>query len=110
MEQILGHPSFRQERRGICGVAGISFDGRPYAPHEWPLARAIATGEVVSGEEIRIERLDGRHMALLVSAAPIRDRLGNILAGIVVDQDITEHRQTSDRAENQRASGATGAS
>jgi PAS domain S-box-containing protein len=97
MEQILGHPIVPPKNVEEYVVwRGFHSDGRPYAPHEWPLARAIATGEVVSGEEIRIERLDGRHMALLVSAAPIRDRLGNILAGIVVDQDITEHRQTSD--------------
>ena len=79
---------------------GFHPDGRPYEPHEWPLARAITTGEVVSGEEIHIERMDGKRLALLVSAAPIRNRLGNILAGIVVDQDITEHKQTSDALKN----------
>jgi PAS domain S-box-containing protein len=101
MEQILGHPIVPPKNVAEYVVwRGFHPDGLPYAPHEWPLARAITTGEVVNGEEIHIERLDGRRLALLVSAAPIRDRMGNILAGIVVDQDITEHKQTADALKN----------
>jgi PAS domain S-box-containing protein len=97
MEQILGHPIVPPKNVAEYVVwRGFHPDGRPYAPHEWPLARAITTGEVVNGEEIHIERFDGRRLALLVSAAPIRNRLGKILAGIVVDQDITEHKQMAD--------------
>jgi hypothetical protein len=101
MEQILGHPIVPPKNVAEYVVwRGFHLDGRPYEPHEWPLARAITTGEVVSGEEIHIERTDGKRLALLVSAAPIRNRLGKILAGIVVDQDITEQRQTSDALKN----------
>lgn len=97
MEQILGHPIIPPKNVAEYGVwRGFHPDGRPYEPHEWPLARAITTGEVIRAEEIHIERLDGKRLALLVSAAPIRNRLGKILAGIVVDQDITEHKQTLD--------------
>jgi PAS domain S-box-containing protein len=97
MEQILGHPIVPPKNVAEYVVwRGFHPDGRPYRAHEWPLARAITTGEVVTSEEIHIERLDGRRLALLVSAAPIRNRAGTILAGIVVDQDITEHKQTSD--------------
>lgn len=101
MEQILGHPIVPPKNVAEYRVwRGFHPDGRPYEPHDWPLARAITTGEVISGEEIHIERADGRRLALLVSAAPIRNRFGSILAGIVVDQDITEHRQTSDALRN----------
>lgn len=97
MEQIMGQPIASPNSVAEYSVwRGFHPDGRPYEPHEWPLARAITTGEVVTGEEIHIERSDGRRLALLVSAAPIRDRLGNILAGIVIDQDITERNETSD--------------
>ena len=97
MEEILGHPIVAPRNvEEYASWRGFHPDGRPYDPHEWPLARAITSGEVVNGEEIHIERLDGKPLALLMSAAPIRNRLGTILAGIVVDQDITEHRQTSD--------------
>ena len=101
MEEILGHPIIAPKNVGDYVVwRGFHPDGQPYAPHEWPLARAITSGEVVTGEEIHIERPDGRRLALLISAAPIRDRLGKILAGIVVEQDITDHKQTSDALKN----------
>jgi hypothetical protein len=101
MEQILGHPIVPPRNVAEYAVwRGFHPDGRPYEADEWPLARAITTGEVVHGEEIHIERIDGGRRALLVSAAPIRDRLGKILAGIVVDQDITEQKQTSDALKN----------
>jgi hypothetical protein len=101
MEELLGHPIVPPKNVAEYGVwRGFHSDGRPYDPHEWPLARAITTGEVIKGEEIHIERLDGRRLALLVSAAPIRNRLGTILAGIVVEQDITEHKQMADALKN----------
>jgi signal transduction histidine kinase/ActR/RegA family two-component response regulator len=101
MEEILGHPIVAPRNvQEYANWRGFHPNGRPYDPHEWPLARAITSGEVVSCEEIHIERLDGKLMALLMSAAPIRDQRGKILAGIVVDQDITDHKQTSDALRN----------
>jgi hypothetical protein len=101
MEEILGHPIVPPKNVAEYVVwRGFHPDGRSYDPHEWPLARAITSGEVVSGEEIHIERPDGVRLALLVSAAPIRNRLGKILAGIVVDQDITERKRTLDTMKN----------
>jgi PAS domain S-box-containing protein len=97
MEQLLGHPLASPKNVEEYTIwRGFHPDGRPYLPHEWPLARTITTGEVVRAEEIHIERPDGTRLALLISASPVRDRLGKILAGIVVEQDITEHRQTLD--------------
>jgi PAS domain S-box-containing protein len=97
MEQIIGHSIVSPNSVAEYAVwRGFHPDGRPYEPHEWPLARAVTTGEVVSCEEIHIERLDGGRLVLLVSAAPIRDRHGNILAGIVIDQDITERNKSAE--------------
>ncbi|MEK0085082.1 PAS domain-containing protein [Benzoatithermus flavus] len=79
-----------------AGYRGFHPDGRPYAPHEWPLARAIAIGEVVDGEEIRFLRGDGTLGIMNVSAAPIRDDAGRIAAGVVVFQDVTERRATEE--------------
>ncbi|HYY05652.1 MAG TPA: ATP-binding protein [Candidatus Limnocylindria bacterium] len=78
---------------------GFHPDGRPYQDEEWPLARAIRTGEVVAGEEIAVVRGDGAGANLLISAAPIRDREGRIVAGVVTFHDVTERR----RIERERA-------
>ncbi len=72
---------------------GFHLDGRPYAPEEWPLARSITTGEVVVGEEIEVLRGDGTRGTVHASSAPIRDRDGRIVAGVVTFQDITERKQ-----------------
>src|SRR5437667_408346 len=73
---------------------GFHPDGRPYRAEEWPLARAIRSGEVVAGEEIDVVRGDGVRATLFTSAAPIRDRDGRIIAGAVTFYDVTERERT----------------
>ena len=72
-------------------------DGRPYEPHEWPLARVLASGEIVTGEEIAIARHDGSTGTVRVSAAPIYDGQA-IVAVVVVVDDVTEARQRQQEA------------
>ena len=71
-------------------------DNRPYQPREWPLARTIEHGEVVTGEEIDIERGDGSRGTIVVNSAPIRAASGTVVAGVATFQDV------SDRVEAQR--------
>jgi signal transduction histidine kinase/PAS domain-containing protein len=68
-------------------------DGRPYEPEEWPLARTIATGEVVTEEEIDFLRSDGTRGTMLVSSAPIEAPVGRIVSGVTTFHDITERKQ-----------------
>ena len=70
-------------------------DGREMAPEEWPLARALQSGQVVRGEEILIRRDDGTVGVIRINAAPIRDTQDNIIAGIVVFDDITQRARTN---------------
>ncbi len=66
--------------------------GRPLAPDEWAMARAIATGEVCPGEEVEIETFDGERKTALNTAAPIRDEAGEIVGGVVAMLDITARK------------------
>ncbi|HEX6161072.1 MAG TPA: hypothetical protein VF111_12950, partial [Thermoanaerobaculia bacterium] len=72
---------------------GFHFDGRPYLPEEWPLARAILRSEVVEHEEIRIRRGDGTFGVIHVSASPIHDETGATIAAVVTFIDITDDRR-----------------
>lgn len=74
------------------GRQGFRPDGRPYGWDEWPLARTIRHGEVVRDEEIVIVRGDGTHGVISVNGAPVRDWDGRIVAGVIVDLDITERK------------------
>ena len=61
-EQLLDVVSFRRA------------DGREVSLSEFPLARALATGETVRAEEIVISVPDGRSVTTLINATPILPR------------------------------------
>jgi PAS domain S-box-containing protein len=65
--------------------------GKPILAEEWGMARALTRGETSVGEEIDIECFDGSRKAILHSATPLRDPSGEIVGGVVVIMDITEH-------------------
>ncbi|GJG85975.1 hypothetical protein tb265_11560 [Gemmatimonadetes bacterium T265] len=67
--------------------------GRRYANDEWPLARALATGEVVTDEVVDVERPDGSRVTVSLSAAPVRDADGRIVGGVVTSLDVTERER-----------------
>ncbi len=76
---------------------GFYADGRPYQPEEWPLARSIRTGAVVTNEEIEMRRGDGTFGTICASSAPIYDPHGSIVAGVVTFYDITERKREEQR-------------
>jgi signal transduction histidine kinase len=55
---------------------------------EFPLARALASGEVCRGEELEIESFDGRRRTILSYARSIQDG-DRVLGGVAVNVDIT---------------------
>lgn len=70
-------------------------DGRPYEPLDWPLARSLLAGEVVTDEDIEIETFDGRRRIIEDASAPVRDDDGRIIGAVVVFTDVTEKREDS---------------
>jgi PAS domain S-box-containing protein len=82
---------------------GFHEDGTPYAPEEWPLARAILTGEAVEGEEIQFRRGDDTWGTMEVYATPVLNAQGEIIAGVVTFRDVTERKQAeADLRESQK--------
>lgn len=73
-------------------------------PEDWAMARAITKGETTVGEMVDIQRFDGTCGTILNSAAPVMDAEGNIIGGVVAEQDVTELvelRQALERALDQ---------
>ncbi len=68
-------------------------DGSLMLPKDYPLARAIATGETTQDEVYMVERGDGSRKTLSVNAGPIRDRNGKTVAGVVAFYDISERTE-----------------
>ncbi|HVT06628.1 MAG TPA: PAS domain S-box protein, partial [Polyangia bacterium] len=108
MDAVWGHPLIpSQTIDEYAHWSGFHPDGRPYAPREWPLARAIQNGETVDGEEVAIEWPDGRRRWLRLNASPVRAADGQVLAGVVLCQDVTDektaHRQLAESEARFRA-------
>jgi PAS domain S-box-containing protein len=72
-------------------------DGRAYADDELPLPRAVRRGEAVAAERIVLERPDGTRVAANVSAAPVRDAAGRVVAAAAVIDDAPA-REAADAA------------
>ncbi|MBI2954594.1 MAG: PAS domain S-box protein [Chloroflexi bacterium] len=68
-------------------------DGRPIAPEELALNRAVHGETINAYEEIARSLQTGRDISLLVSAAPVRDHKGDIVGAVEVIRDITEIRE-----------------
>jgi hypothetical protein len=64
-------------------------DGRPYEGKDWPLARSLLHGEVVTDEDTMYERGDGTRGIVRLSSAPVRNCEGEIIAALVVCEDVT---------------------
>ena len=47
--------------------------GRRFSTDDWPIARSLATGEVVENEEIDVEFADGTRGWVNISARPVLD-------------------------------------
>jgi PAS domain S-box-containing protein len=73
---------------GICHPDGVT----PAKAEELPLVRATKQGDVVLNEEWTVRRCDGKKLNILCNSGPIRDSHGNLIAGMVLWRDITEHK------------------
>lgn len=93
VENIIRHP-FQATGRVDEQIQyrGFHPEGQPYTPDQWPITRSLRGGEVVRDEEIDYVRGDGTRFTMRASSAPIRDREGRIVAGVLVFDEITERK------------------
>lgn len=68
-------------------------DGRPLAPHEWAMARALESRLRCLPEELHIQRFDDSHGVLIASAAPILGADGALEGALSIFTDITRLKQ-----------------
>jgi PAS domain S-box-containing protein len=96
-DTVLGQPERAMGQSSDLGsYGGIHPDGRPFAADDYPIVRALKTGEVVNGESLRYRRSDGVLADLEVHAGPVRGAGGAIVAAVGMAFDV------SDRVEAER--------
>ncbi len=72
---------------------GLHPDGRPFGPQDYPLAHCLTSGQQTLDAEINFIRVDGSPGIMQVSAAPVRNTQGAIIAGVATYRDITARKQ-----------------
>ena len=70
--------------------------GELLKPEEYPIAKALRSGEPVEPMEMNIRRFDGSEGTVLASAAPIKDSQGKLMGVVAVNVDITEHKKAEE--------------
>jgi hypothetical protein len=86
-EGTLGRPS-NLDLNTLEGEV-LHLDGREYERAQWPIMRAIR-GEKVADEELFYRVPGGTSMRLRISAAPVYDPDGEIVAAVAVGRDVSE--------------------
>jgi PAS domain S-box-containing protein len=81
---------------GSAGWGEWCADGRVVAVEDWPMARALR-GEFVQGCEMYKHTLDGARHYLLMSAWPVRDASGAIIAAVCTTADINDRKRAEEQ-------------
>ena len=68
-------------------------DGREVSLEEYPLSRQLGTAQAVRAEEIVLSVPDGRSVAMLINATPIRGEAGENVSMVVTMQDLEPLRE-----------------
>lgn len=78
--------------------------GKPLAPDDWAIARAVRNGETSLNEVLDIECFDGSKKTILNSAVPFYTPEGGLSGVVVLNEDITERKQAEEelRKSNRR--------
>lgn len=93
LDMFEGQFTFSQSIFEYAHWIGSTPDGQPYRPEDWPAARSILKGEVVTDEEIIFPFDNDIDRTMKINAAPVRDSSGKIIAGVIVVEDITERKR-----------------
>ncbi|MDR3734037.1 MAG: PAS domain S-box protein, partial [Acidobacteriaceae bacterium] len=94
VENILRHPPTIAEQGNWTAFYP---NGSPVDPKDFPLARAMATGQTITGEEFLYRRGDGTFGWVRITASPITDDAGRTIAGIAAIADIDQEKLMLER-------------
>lgn len=101
-ERLARPPANSSASLAIPADALVEHGTRLLHPDDWPLTRALRTGQITTNQEMQYLRDDGSLGTVLVSAAPIRngDRME---AAVATFNDITGQRETAARLDETQA-------
>ena len=75
---------------------------QPVVEEQW-LPRRVLTGEVLTGAktlDMKATSLDGRHLVVNASGAPVRNAAGEIIGGVLIMRDVSQRRDMERAAQD----------
>ena len=94
-ERIIGVSTIQQMSFPVAKISEqyhiTELNGQPISPEHYPISLALR-GEIITTRELLMNRPDGRKIAIMTSAAPIRTESGKIIGAITAFQDISERK------------------
>ncbi|MGH1342914.1 MAG: hybrid sensor histidine kinase/response regulator [Nannocystales bacterium] len=72
-------------------------DGRPCPVEEYPVSRALATGEAQPAQTIGVRRPDGDTAWAIFTAVPVKEEDGTLQGAVVTFLDITDRKRLEDQ-------------
>jgi PAS domain S-box-containing protein len=97
--ELFKQPTSQTGARTLLDFLDVGFrtDRCPNESKQWLLARAVLNGEVVKDEEFEHVLSDSERRYIVANSAPVRNDRGDIIAGVVALQDVTELRETQQK-------------
>ncbi len=95
VERILRHP-VSEMANCVPDHLWVAFhpDGRRVEAEEYPLPRALRSGQAIAPEDLLYQRGDGSIAWISVAAAPIFNERGSVSGGVVAISDIDNQKRT----------------
>jgi signal transduction histidine kinase len=76
------------------------YNNKPTMNSHSPLLQALTTGKPVLGREFIIERKDGKKVQIQISASPVHNKAGKIIAAAEIITDITQQKEEEARKDD----------
>jgi PAS domain S-box-containing protein len=95
---LWGRTPLPGDQQRFCGSVRLFDDaGAPLSLPDTPMAKALRSGEPQHEQEMTIERADGTRVVVLVNAAPLKSRAGQVQGAVAFTQDITARKGMEQR-------------
>jgi len=88
---VSAHISFFHKIPAVHVTRGV------YQGTDWPMERSLRTGEIVSYEEVILERANDERTILQVSSSPIYNEQKQMVAVVALFLDITERKRIKEQ-------------
>jgi len=91
--ELTGRRATDDKLSSVPALPPLTLNRKPVEARDQPLMKAMRTGKAIPGYEARMERTDGSHLDVMISANPLFDESGKVRGAIGTLVDISDHKK-----------------